>query len=264
MNAQFIQANGVRTAYRIDGPSDAPVVVLSNSLMSTMQMWEPQMPVLAAYRVLRYDTRGHGQSAVPEGPYTIAAMAGDVVGLLEALGIATAHFVGLSMGGMIGQYLGANHGGRVRSLTLSNTASEMPPRSMWEQRFETARTRGVAGLVDTTIQRWFTAPFITAAPDVIAEVRKMILSTPDAGYIASGSAVRDMSQTSLLSRIEVPTNIICGELDPACTPQQGQVLRDHIRGAELHVLQGCAHLSNIESTAAFNATLLEFLDKQPR
>ncbi len=253
-------ADGAKIAYRIDGPSNKPVVVLSNSLMSTLAMWEPQMGVLTPhFRVLRYDTRGHGDSDTTPGPYTISMLADDVVAMLDALGIEKAHFVGLSKGGMIGQQFGARHGGRALSLSLCDTASEMPPRSMWEERFEIARRDGIEGLVDGTIKRWFTADFIERAPQEVDKVRSMIRRTGVDGYIACASAVRDMNQTAILSSIRVPTLIIVGESDPACTVAQSQVLHREIPGSQLTIIPRAAHLANIEQPDLFNDALIGFL-----
>jgi 3-oxoadipate enol-lactonase len=263
MQVQHIQANGLRIAYRFDGPEHAPVVMLSNSLMSNMSMWEPQMAALTAhFRVLRADTRGHGQTEVTPGPYSIALLAEDAVALMDALGLAKVHFVGLSKGGMIGQYLGARHAERIASLSLCDTASEMPTHAMWDARIATARESGIAGLLDGTIKRWFTEPFIAGAPEVIEKVRAFIMTTPVEGYIGCASAVRNMSQTSLLKDISVPTTIIVGESDPACTVAQSEVLHQHIRGSGMTVLPASAHLSNIEQPELFNQALLGFLKSQ--
>ena len=165
---QTVKVNGVDVAYRYDGPKDGRVLLIANSLMANGSMWDWNVPALAdRYRVLRYDKRGHGGSEVSPGPYSIAQLADDAVGLLDALGIEKAHFMGLSIGGMIGQQLGARYPERIYSLSLCNTASEMPPRSLWEERFEIAKSQGIAGLVDGTIKRWFTAPFIERAPQDI-------------------------------------------------------------------------------------------------
>lgn len=255
----FASLSNVRLAYSLDGPENAPVVMLSNSLMASWMMWDPQFEALARdWRVLRYDTRGHGQSDSPPGPYTIELMADDAAGLIEYVGVEDVHFVGLSMGGMIGQQLALRHPGRVRSLSLCDTASEMPPRAMWDERFATAREQGIEGLVDATIKRWFVANFIEREPQTIAWVRKMILSTGVEGYIACASAVRDMSQTHLLRGIQVPTQIIVGLDDPACTLAASEVLHQEIAGSTLHVIDDAAHLANIEKPEHFTRLLLEF------
>ncbi len=260
---QKVEANGIQVTYRFDGPQDAPVVMLSNSLMSNHTMWDPQMEELTrSFRVLRYDTRGHGDTEAPTGPYSIKLLAEDAVALLDALNIDKVHFAGLSMGGMIAQYMGANYSDRVHSLLLCDTASEMPTLEMWNDRISTAQDHGIAALLDGTLKRWFTAPFLNNDKEAVEKVAQMIRTTDAGGYIGCASAVRDMSQTSILSKIDVPVIIIVGEDDPACTVEQSKVLEQHIKGSELVVLKNAAHLSNIEQTEAFNTAMMEFLDKQ--
>jgi len=260
-NQQMANVNGVDIACRFDGPQDAPVLLVANSLMANGSMWDGNITALAErYRVLRYDKRGHGGSGLSAGPYTIAQLADDAVGLLDVLGIQKVHFMGLSIGGMIGQQLGACYPERILSLSLCNTASEMPPRSLWEERFEIARTQGIAGLVDGTIKRWFTAPFIERAPQEIEKVRQMILGTNVEGYIGCGSAVRDMAQSTMLLKIKAPTLVLSGRHDPACTVDQGTVLNRLIDGSRMVIIEDAAHLSNIEQPVQFNQAVREFMD----
>ena len=260
-DTKTIHVNGVDIAYRFDGPEDGRVLLVANSLMANGSMWDWNVNAFAdRYRVLRYDKRGHGQSGVAPGPYTIAQLADDAAGLLDALKIDKAHFMGLSIGGMIGQQLGARYGDRIHSLSLCNTASEMPPRSMWEERFATARSQGLPGLVDGTIKRWFTAPFIDRAPEDIEKVRAMILGTNVDGYIGCGSAVRDMAQSTMLLKIKAPTLVLSGRHDPACTVEQGIVLNRLIDGSKMVIIEDAAHLSNIEQPEQFNKTVREFID----
>lgn len=259
---QKIKANGVELAYRLDGPESGRMVMMSNSLMSDHTMWDVTVPALSdRYRVLRYDTRGHGDSGTTPGPYTIELLADDAVGLMDALGIRRVHFVGLSMGGMIAQQLGARYADRAYSLSLCDTASEMPPRSMWAERFAIAQSQGLAGLVDSTIQRWFTAPFIARDPQSVEKVRRMILSTSTEGFIACGSAVRDMAQTTMLLQVKMPTLVLVGRLDPACSVEKAEVIHRMIDGSQLVILEDAAHLSNIEQPHAFNAALRGFIDR---
>ncbi len=259
---QKVRVNGVELAYRFDGCESGRVVMMSNSLMSDHTMWDITVGALAdRYRVLRYDTRGHGRSETTPGPYSIDLLADDARALMDALAIERAHIVGLSMGGMIAQNLGARFPERVLSLALCDTASEMPPRSLWAERFAVARSQGVAGLVDSTIQRWFTAPFIARAPEAIEKVRRMILGTGTEGYIACGSAVRDMAQTTMLLKVKAPSLILVGRHDPACTVEQSTVLHRMIDGSQMVVLEDAAHLSNIEQPEAFNRALRAFIDR---
>ena len=256
-----VSVNGVDIAYRFDGPANGRVVMLSNSLMSNYDMWDWNVGALCdRYRVLRYDTRGHGRSGTTPGPYSQELLSNDAAALLDALGIASAHFVGLSMGGMAGQQLGARFPQKVLSLCLCDTASEMPPRSLWEDRLAIAAKEGVPGLIEGTIKRWFTAPFIERAPEDMAKIRKFILSTGTEGYIACASAVRDMMQTTLCLQIKVPTLVLTGRQDPACTVAQSEVLHRVIQGSKLVILEDAAHLSNIEQSEAFNRAIRTFID----
>ena len=171
----FAESNGARLNYRFDGSADAPVLVFSNSLGTNLSMWDPQIPVLAGkFRVLRYDTRGHGQSSVTAGPYSITQLGRDVVGLLDGLGIERAHFCGLSMGGAIGMWLGICAPERINRLVLCNTAAKIGAAEMWNTRIDTVRTNGLSAVAETQAQRWFTPAFIAKAPDVIASTRQMI------------------------------------------------------------------------------------------
>lgn len=258
---QFINANQIKMAYQIDGPKDGPTVMMSNSLMSSIEMWDRTIPALTdRFRVIRYDTRGHGQTQVTPGPYSIALLAEDLVALMDALDVKKAHLVGLSMGGMICQYVGANYPDRALSLSLCDTASEMPPRTMWEERFAIARSQGIAGLLDGTIKRWFLKDFIEREPEQIEIVKKMIMATPVDGYLACASAVRDMAQSTMLLKIKAPTLILLGMQDPACTYEQSTVLHRLISQSSLVTIDQAAHLANIEKPAEFNRALRQFLD----
>lgn len=256
-----IFANGINMSYRFDGPEGAPVILLSNSLMSNLSMWAPQMPALEqSFRVLRYDTRGHGATDATPGAYSIKLLAEDAMALLDALGIEKVHFAGLSLGGMIAQYVGANFPDRVISLSLCDTASEMPTLEMWNDRISTAQANGVSALAEPTLKRWFTAPFLASKHPDIDKVGEMIRTTSLAGFVGCASAVRDMSQTNLLKNIKAPTVIIVGEDDPGTTVAQSRVLEEHIDGASLVILKEAAHLSNIEQVDAFNQAMMSFLE----
>ncbi|MEO5765457.1 MAG: 3-oxoadipate enol-lactonase [Casimicrobiaceae bacterium] len=252
-------ATGARLHYRFDGPDDAPVLLLSNSLGTDLRMWDPQMPALAArYRVLRYDSRGHGQSAVTHGPYDVALLARDALGLLDALRIERVMFCGLSLGGMVGQWLGANAPQRIARLALCNTAAHMGAPDAYDARIEAVGKGGMAAVVDAVISRWYTPAFIAGAPAAIAKTREMLLATPAAGYIAACAAVRDMDQRASAGRIGAPTLVITGTHDLATPPTAGRFLSETIAGAR-YVELSAAHLSNIEAEAQFTRALAEFL-----
>ena len=256
----FAQGQGARIHYEIEGPEDGPVLLLSNSLGTDLGMWSPQMPSLAArYRVLRYDSRGHGRSEAPEGPYTIDMLGQDAVAVLDAAGVERALFCGLSKGGMVGQWLGVNAPDRVGRLVLANTAAFIGAPEVWNQRIETVRAQGMAAIVPGVIDRWFTKPFQERAPDSVARIRDMLLATDPEGYAACCAAVRDMDQRQAISAIRVPTLVIAGRHDLATSPEQGRLIADTVPGARFLELDA-AHLSNIEAEAAFTHALLDFLD----
>jgi 3-oxoadipate enol-lactonase len=257
-----IQANGIRLYYELAGPADAPVVMLSNSLGTRLEMWDPQVHALAErYRVLRYDSRGHGRSDAPDGPYTIDLLADDALGLLDALDIERVHFCGLSKGGMVGQVLGARHGERLISLALCATAAHIPQREVWEERIRVASEQGMAALADGVIARWFTEAFRREPSIVVDRVRQMILDTPAQGYAACCAAIRDMDLRELITGIRVPTLVIVGEDDPATPPEKAREIQSLIPGAQLEVIADAAHLLNIEQDVAFDAALASLLDR---
>ena len=255
----FAESNGARLNYRFDGPADAPVLVLSNSLGTNLSMWDPQIPALAAqFRVLRYDTRGHGQSSVTAGPYSITQLGRDVAGLLDGLRIERAHFCGLSMGGVIGMWLGVYAADRINRLALCNTAAKIGSAEMWNTRIDTVRTNGLSAVAETQAQRWFTPAFIAKAPDVIAATRQMIASTSPEGYAANCGAIRDMDQRETISRIRARTLVIGGLHDPVISSADIRYLVDTIPGAKLVELDA-SHLSNVEAPVEFTKALLNFL-----
>jgi 3-oxoadipate enol-lactonase len=256
------QANGIELYYELAGPADAPVVMLSNSLGTRLEMWQPQMQALAErYRVLRYDSRGHGRSDAPDGPYTIDMLADDALGLLDALEIERAHFCGLSMGGMVGQVLGARHGDRLISLALCSTACHMPARELWDERIRIAKQQGMMALVDGVVERWFTEPFRREPGIAVDRVRQMIIDTPPHGYAACCAAIRDMDLRELITGIRVPTLIIVGDKDPATPPARAEEIQSRIPGARLEVVPNAAHLLNIEQDVVFDAALMSLLDR---
>jgi 3-oxoadipate enol-lactonase len=256
-----IQANGIQLYYTLAGPADAPVVMLSNSLGTRLEMWDPQMPALAErYRVLRYDSRGHGRSDAPPGPYTIDMLADDALGLLDTLGIERAHFCGLSKGGMVGQVLGARHGERLISLALCSTACHMPARELWDERIRVATEQGMAALADGVVERWFTEAFRREPSITVDRVRQMIIDTPPHGYAACCAAIRDMDLRELITGIRAPTLVIVGEDDPATPPERAREIQSRIPGAQLEVIPDAAHLVNIEQDVAFDAALASLLD----
>jgi 3-oxoadipate enol-lactonase len=258
----FAEANGIRIHYELSGKKGGPVVILSHSLGSNVAMWEPQLPALEPhFQLLRYDVRGHGASDAPEGPYTLEMLAQDVVGLLDLLKMEKVHFVGLSMGGMIGQHLALSHPQRLRSLVLCDTAALVPQdaQPLWRERIATARERGMEALVDSTLERWFTPSFLKGSSPMLATIRKAFLATPVEGYIGASEAIRRLNTLERLSEIKVPTLIMVGEDDPGTPVAASEAMHSRIQSSKLVVLPDCRHLSNVEQAALFNQHLLSFL-----
>jgi 3-oxoadipate enol-lactonase len=259
-----ITVNGISVHYTLEGPASGPVITMSNSLASNLSMWEPQMPVLTSrYRVLRYDTRGHGGTEATAGPYSLDELSEDVRALLRALGITRTHFIGLSMGGMIGQIIAIKYPQMLQSLVLCDTMSRVPTEAkpMWDDRIHTAETGGMEPLVEPTLARWFTEPFRQKSSPVLDQVRTMIRSTPPRGYTGCCHAIAALNLTNHLKAITLPTLIIVGEDDPATPVAASHVIHEQIRGSELVILKSAAHLSNLEQPEAFNQALTAFLPK---
>ncbi|MBL8646504.1 3-oxoadipate enol-lactonase [Sphingosinicella xenopeptidilytica] len=251
--------DGCRIAWALDGPEGAPVLMLSNSLGTTMEMWRPQLAAFAArFRILRYDTRGHGRSDAPPGGYGLDRLGRDAVELLDALGIDHVHFCGLSLGGMTGQWLGARAPDRIDRLILANTAAVMGPPSAWDTRIVTVRQQGMAALTDAILERWFTPEF-RAVPERTSFVRDQLLATDPAGYAGCCAAIRDMDLRPLLNWIAAPTLVITGSRDPATPPADSALIVEAIPGAR-QVMLNAAHLSNVEQPEAFSTAVLDFLD----
>ena len=255
-----IAANGIRVRYQLEGPSGAPVVMLSNSLLTDYGMWDLQMPALTRrFRVLRYDSRGHGGTEATPGAYTMDLLAADAVGLLDALALARVHFVGLSLGGMIAQLMASRYGGRLLSVALCDTACQLPPKAAWDERIALAQTQGTGGFVRPMTERWLTAGYRERHPEVVERLGAMISRTSVDGLVGCAQAIRDMDHASLLGAISAPTLIIVGEHDVGTPVTAAQVLNRGIQGSKLVVIKDAAHLPNIEQQAAFDAALTDFL-----
>ena len=257
-----IKANGIQMNYQLSGKENAPVVVLSHSLGSSLAMWDPQMESLEPhYRVLRYDTRGHGDSDAPKEAYTLGQLGDDAIGLLNSLDIDLVHWVGLSMGGMIGQCLALNHADRIRSLALCDTAAIIPEeaQAVWQERMDTARDKGMPALVQETLERWFTLPYLSQNSHGVKLIRNRFLATPVTGYIGCSEAIRDLNYLERLIEIKIPTLIIVGEDDPGTPVAASEAMHERISGSRLVVIPSAAHLSNIEQAEVFSSAIIEFL-----
>lgn len=245
--------------HRIDGPADGSALVLSNSLGATMSMWDPQIPALAQWlRVVRYDHRGHGGSPVPPGPYRLADLARDVLGLLDRLGLDRAHFCGLSLGGMIGMWLAANAPERIDRLVLCCTAADLPSQP-WHDRAETVRADGTGAVASSVVERWFTPALRARDPELVRRSEAMVAATPPQGYAGCCDAIATMDVAGQLDRITAPTLVIAGADDPATPPEHAERIATAIRGARLEVIPGAAHLSNMEQAEAVTELILDHL-----
>ncbi|GAA4018755.1 3-oxoadipate enol-lactonase [Actimicrobium antarcticum] len=245
--------------YEIDGAADAPWLVLSNALGTSLDIWMPQMPdLLPHFRVLRYDTRGHGQSAMGEGPASIGQLGEDVIALMDYLGIARANFCGLSLGGMTGLWLAAHHPARIERMVVSNAAPLLGPSSLWDSWIELVRQRRIAAIMPLVIERWFTDDFRRHAVLQVNAVRAMLLSTSESGFIAACTAIRDMDLRDSLVSIHVPTLVIGCKRDKVTAPAQTRRMAEHIAGSTYLELNA-AHLPNWEVAQRFNADLVSFL-----
>jgi 3-oxoadipate enol-lactonase len=251
----------VRLFHRLEGAEGAPVVVLSNSLGTHHAMWDAQIPALTrAFRILRYDTRGHGRSDVPPGPYTLAMLGQDVLRLLDELGVPRVNFCGLSLGGMTGLWLAAHAPRRVGRLVIASTSSYVGSPEVWNARIQAVTRGGMAAVTEAILERWFTPEYRAAMPAEIERIRRMLLTTPADGYIACASAVRDMDLGGDLAAVRCPTLVISGARDPALPPSHGAFIAEHVTGARSIEL-AAMHLSNIEARDAFTAALMSFLEE---
>lgn len=261
----YAAVNGTELHYRIDGDrhGSAPWIVLSNSLGSDLSLWTPQIAALAQrFRVLRYDTRGHGHSEAPQGPYSIDKLAGDVLGLMDTLKIARAHFAGVSMGGLTGIALAARHRERIDRVVLANTAARIGSPEVWVPRAARARSEGMSALADVVLTRWFTEAFAAREPRAIGFVRDVFVHTDREGYALNCEALDATDLRPEAPGIRVPALVISGTHDLAATAAQGRELADAIPGARYLELDA-SHISNIEQADAFTAALLDFLT-EPR
>lgn len=255
----MIDADGCRIHVEVEGPADAPVLMLSNSLGTDLHMWDAQAAAFAAqFRLVRYDRRGHGQSDAPKGPYSMERLGRDVLAVLDALDIKTINWLGLSMGGMVGQWLGANAPQRIDKLILSNTTCYYPDKEIWDGRIRTIRDKGLKSIVGPTMERWFSPGFRERAPKTIADMTAMFVATPLEGYIGCCEAIRDMDHRPLLPQIKAPTLVIAGRLDPATTIDDARFMQERIPGAQLASVDA-AHIANVEQPQAYTKTVLEFL-----
>ena len=258
--------NGFRMNFAVEGPEAAPAVILHHPLATDLTVWdELTAALLPRYRVVRFDARGHGASEVAKAPYDFAMLAADVVGLMDHLEIARAHFLGLPMGGMVGQHLGLEHPHRFASLILCSTSSRMPAEAqpLWDERVNVAREKGMASQMELALARWLAASTMQGKPAVVARMRAYIEATPVEGYAGWCQAIRNLNVTDRLKAIKLPTCVIVGAEDPSTPPAAAQVIHREIAGSDLVEVPGTSHQLQVEDPGTFNRHVREFLDRQP-
>ena len=258
-NAKVVNVNATQIHYELSGSEDQPTLVLSNSLGTNFAMWDPQMAQFSKhFRVLRYDTRGHGKSQITPGPYTFDTLARDVLALADNLGIGKFSFCGLSMGGVIGMWLAMNVSYRLQKVLLCSTAAKIGTADTWYARIEQVRKAGTKSIAAATMERWFTPSFRQQHPESVEQIRTMVESTDKEGYIACCEALREVDFRETLSQVRTPTLVISGTHDPATTPADGKFITGAIPGAQYAELNA-AHMSNVEQSEQFTNVVLNFL-----
>ncbi|HEY7997312.1 MAG TPA: 3-oxoadipate enol-lactonase [Pseudolabrys sp.] len=255
----MIDADGCPLYVEVEGREGAPVLMLSNSLGTNLHMWDDQAGEFAKhFRLVRYDRRGHGKSGASKGPYSFERFGRDILAIIDVLKIKKINWCGLSMGGMDGQWLGANAPDRVEKLVLANTNFYYADKAPWADRIKFVQQKGLGELVGPNMERWFTKGFRERAPQAIARMTEMFVATNPAGYIACVEAIRDMDFRDSNPRITTPTLVIVGNQDPATPPSAGEAIAQQITGAKLAALDA-AHISNVEQPNAFTEAVLDFL-----
>ena len=257
-----VKTNGIETNYVIEG--EGPWLTMSHSLASNLTMWDEQAKLLSRkFKVLRYDTRGHGGSSAPPGPYTLDQLADDAKALFDALGIGETHWVGLSMGGMIGETFALKHPGFFQSMVLADTTARRPPNAeqMWGERIGIAESQGMDPLVESTLARWFTEPFRSSRKDVMARIGGHIRNTPVAGFVGCCQAISKVDVLDRLHEIKCPTLVIVGEEDHGTPPEMARAIHANLPGSELVLIPSAAHFSNVEQEKVFNDAMTAFLDR---
>ena len=260
---ESIERDGVRIAYRVEGSTDVarPWLVFSHSLACDHTMWDAQMEAFADFRILRYDTRGHGKSGAPEGEYALELLADDLKAVLDAAAIRRCHFVGLSMGGMIGQQFVLKYPARFDTVTLADTTSRYPAesRAVWEERLALVGSRGMDAVVPSTLERWFTAAFRESHPEEVGRIGRLIRSTPVAGYAGCAQGISRINLTARLRDIDCPTLVMVGDSDRGTPQSMAEEIVRAMPRSRLHVIPRAAHLSNVEQPVEFNRILRQFL-----
>ena len=251
----------VELNHRIEGPEGAPVLVMASSLGTTLEMWDAQAPALRErFRLVRYDHRGHGGSPVPPGPYAMDDLGRDVLALMDRLGVERFSFCGLSIGGMVGMWLGSEAPERVERLVLLCTAARFDPPDAWESRAKSVRAGGVDAVADAVLERWFTPAFREERPEVLEWAGEMLRSSPPEGYAGCCEAIRDADLRPRLGAISAPALVIAGSDDPAAPVEKAEVIRSGIPGSRLAVIERAAHIANVERPDEVTGEILDHLN----
>lgn len=255
----FVETKDLRMYYELDGPATAPTLVFSNSLGTNLSLWDPQLPVFAkTFRVLRYDSRGHGETSATPGEYSVETLGRDVLKLLDALSLQRVNFCGLSIGGMTGMWLAVNAPQRLDRIVLSNTAPKIGKLAAWNERIKLVREGGTRAIAQPVVEKWFTPEFHSKHQDQIAKTRQMIESTSTDGYVGSCAAVRDFDFWENVPAIRAQTLVIAGTHDQSVTASEAQKLAKQIPGAR-YIELPAAHISNVEAASLFTDEVRKFL-----
>ena len=247
--------------YELIGPRDAPLVVLAHALGTNLTLWDRQVePLGGSFRILRYDAPGHGNSPASRSPYTLSVLASDVITLLDKLGVIRAHFCGVSMGGIIGQYLAIHHPERIASLVLSNTAAKIGTAEKWDRRIRLVAEAGMPAVFEEVVDGWFSAPFRDLHPPIVDSLARALKATAPEGYMGCCQALRDADLSQHLEQVKAPTLVIAGTEDQATPMASAQFLQHKIRGSQLIPLR-CGHLACAEAAAEFTDQLNRFLTR---
>ena len=262
MTTRLVTSDGTRIAFEFAGNPDGAPLIFLHSLGSSHAQWQPQVEALAdTYRILGVDTRGHGASDAPAGDYTLATLAMDVVELADMAGFATFHLCGLSLGGMMAQWIAIHHGHRLRTLTLANTGAKIGTPESWNERAEIARTQGMTPLLDAVLARWFTPAFGPAHPETIDRLKATLATTDPTGYSGCCAALRDADLRAEVPQITAQSLLIASTHDGATPPNDLTFLHANISGSHLHLIEEASHISNIEAPAEFTAALAGHLSQ---
>jgi len=254
-----VLSDGCRIHYRSEGSPKAPALLFSNSLGTTQELWDPQVARFAAsFHVIRYDTRGHGQSGAPPGEYTIGQLGGDAIAVLDALGVSRAHVCGLSLGGLTAMWLGIHFAERIESLTLASTGAMIATPAVWQERIVQVNAGGLGSIAEGAKDRWFTAAFRAAHPDTVERHVRMLVSGPAAGYIGCCAVLRDTDLRDEIAAIVAPALVVAAVDDPVTPPANAEFMKSRIPESELVILNG-SHIANVEQADAFSEQLLRFL-----